>query len=111
MDAYITRFSPEMRTLLEQVRAAIRNAAPDATEAITYGMPTFKLDGRNLVHFAGYAHHIGFYPIPSGISAFKEELAPFKQGKGSVQFPVDEPLPFDLIARIVEFRVMEHRAK
>jgi uncharacterized protein YdhG (YjbR/CyaY superfamily) len=76
-------------------------------EAISYRMPTFKLNGKNLVHFAAFKNHIGFYPIPSGIEAFKEELSAYKQGKGSVQFPLDKPIPYELISRIVEFRVKE----
>ena len=109
IDAYIAGFTPEIRTLLQQVRATIHKAAPDATEAITYGIPTFKLDGKNLVHFAGYARHIGFYSVPSGIAAFKKELAGYKQGKSSVQFPVDKGLSLDLIARIVKYRTREVR--
>jgi len=91
------------------LRAAIRAAAPDAEEKISYQMPTFALHG-NLVHFAAHPHHIGFYPAPSGIAAFAEELAPYKSSKGAVQFPLDQPLPLDLIRRIVEFRVEENRA-
>lgn len=105
IDAYIARFDGEVAARLRRMRAIIAEAAPDATEAISYQMPTFKLHGKNLVHFAGYAHHIGFYPIPSGIEAFQAELAPYKQGKGSVRFPLDEPLPEALVRRIVEYRV------
>ena len=110
IDAYIAQFPKETQTLLKQMRETIRAAAPDATEAISYQMPTFKLHG-NLVHFAGYKKHIGFYPVPSGIEAFKDELSVYKQGKGSVQFPLDQPLPLALIARIVKFRVEENLAK
>ena len=107
IDDYI-RSSPEnVRRILEEMRATIRDAAPGAEEAIRYGMPTFRLHGKNLVHFAAFAHHIGFYPIPSGIEAFKKELAPYKQGKGSVQFPLDQPMPYDLVKKIVIFRVTE----
>lgn len=109
IDEYIAGFPPATRAVLEEVRALIRAAAPDATETISYAIPTFDLRGRHLVHFAGYAKHIGFYPVPSGMEAFKEELASYKQGKGSVQFPLDRPLPADLIRRIVEFRVAESR--
>ena len=90
------------------MRQTIRDAAPGAVEAISYQMPTFKLNGRNLVHFAAFKSHIGFYPIPSGIEAFKEELSPYKQGKGSVQFPLDKPIPYDLVERIVKYRVKEN---
>ena len=107
IDEYIAQFPPEVRELLEEVRAVIRAAAPDATETIAYAIPTFDLNGKHLVHFAGFSKHIGFYPVPSGIEAFKEELAPYKSGKGSAQFPLGKPLPTDLIRRIVEFRVGE----
>ncbi len=93
------------------MRELIRASAPDATETISYSMPTFDLNGRHLVHFAGYARHIGFYPIPTGIEAFKDDFKPYKQGRGSVQFPLSHPLPADLIRRVVEFRVEENRAR
>lgn len=89
----------------------IKASAPDATEAISYAIPTFDLNGKHLVHFAGYGKHVGFYPTGSGVEAFKEELAPYKRGKGSVQFPLGQPLPTDLIRRIVEFRVQENTEK
>lgn len=108
IDEYIADFPPETRAALEEVRAVIRAAAPEAVETISYAIPTFDLNGKHLVHFAGYAKHIGFYPIPSGMEAFKEELKAYKQGKGSVQFPLDGPMPADLIRRIVEFRVAEN---
>lgn len=108
IDAYIAGFPAETQKALEELRALITATAPGATETISYAMPTFDLNGRHLVHFAGYARHIGFYPIPSGMEAFSEELKPYKQGKGSVQFPLDKPLPMDLIRRIVEFRVREN---
>lgn len=107
VDSYIAEFPPGTRELLEEMRAIIRAAAPAATETISYAMPTFDLDGHHLVHFAAYERHLGFYPVPSGIAAFGEELAPYRSGKGSVQFPLDQPLPVDLIRRIVEFRVAE----
>ncbi len=110
IDEYIAGFPPDVRALLERVRRAIREAAPDAEEAIKYRMPTFVLNG-NLVHFAGYAHHIGFYPTPSGIAAFKKELARYPSAKGSVQFPVDQPIPYPLIGRITRFRVAESKRK
>jgi uncharacterized protein YdhG (YjbR/CyaY superfamily) len=107
IDEYISEFPPETQRVLEQVRMVIRQAAPDATETISYAMPTFDMNGHHLVHFAGYAKHIGFYPVPSGAEAFKEELSVYKGGKGSVQFPLSAPMPTDLIRRIVEFRVGE----
>ena len=111
IDEYITEFPAETRSVLEEIRALISAAAPDATETISYAIPTFDLNGRHLVHFAGYERHIGFYPIPSAMAAFAEELAPYKSGKGSAQFPLGEPLPADLIRRIVEFRVAENLKK
>ncbi len=107
IDEYIAAFPEHIQALLQQVRATVHTAAPDAEEAISYGMPTFKLKG-NLVHFAAFKKHIGFYPVPSGIEAFKQELAAYKGAKGSVQFPIDKPLPLDLISRIVTFRVAEN---
>ncbi len=109
IDEYIARFPPETQRVLEEMRALIRAAAPDATETISYAIPTFDLNGKHLVHFAGFARHIGFYPVPSAVEAFKEELKPYKTGKGSAQFPLGRPLPADLIRRIVEFRVAEAR--
>ncbi len=105
IDAYIAEFPPETQRVLQEVRAVIRQAAPDATETISYAMPTFDLNGRHLVHFAGYAKHLGLYPTPSGTEAFEEDFKPYKRGKGSVQFPLDRPMPLELIRRIVEFRV------
>jgi uncharacterized protein YdhG (YjbR/CyaY superfamily) len=107
IDEYIAGFPPATQKVLEEVRALIQASAPDATETISYAIPTFDLNGRHLVHFAGYAKHVGFYPIPSGMVVFKEELAPYKQGKGSAQFPLSQPMPTGLIRRIVEFRVNE----
>ncbi|PNX53113.1 MAG: hypothetical protein BV458_06115 [Thermoplasmata archaeon M9B2D] len=107
IDAYIAGFPKETQVRLQRLRQVILQAAPDAEEAIRYQMPTFRLAGKNLVHFAAFAHHIGFYPTPSGIAAFKKELSAYKQGKGSVQFPFDEPLPYDLVKKIVMYRVKE----
>ena len=106
IDDYIDGFPPEVKARLRNLRSTIKRAAPLATEKIAYRMPTFYLDG-NLVHFAAFAHHIGFYPTPSGIAAFRDALAKYKNAKGSVQFPHDEPLPLDLVAEIVKFRVGE----
>ena len=110
IDEYIAGFPKDIQLILQKIRETIKKAAPDAVEAISYQMPTFKLHG-NLVHFAGYTHHIGFYPVPSGIEKFKAELSVYKQGKGSVQFPLDQPIPYDLITRIVKFRVEENLKK
>jgi uncharacterized protein YdhG (YjbR/CyaY superfamily) len=109
VDAYIVAFPAEVQTRLNELRAAIRAAAPAAEEVISYQMPTFRLHG-NLVHFAAYTGHIGFYPAPSGVAAFQERLARYKGAKGSVQFPLDEPLPLDLVAEIVRYRVAENLA-
>jgi uncharacterized protein YdhG (YjbR/CyaY superfamily) len=111
IDAYIAEFPPETQKVLEEMRALIKASAPDATEKISYAIPTFDLNGRHFVHFAGYERHIGFYPVPSGVEAFSEELKPYKRGKGSVQFPLGRPLPADLIRRIVAFRVEENTRK
>jgi len=111
IDEYIVGFPPETQKALKVVRALIKASAPDATETISYAIPTFDLNGRHLVHFAGYEKHIGFYPVPNGIAAFAEELKPYKRGKGSVQFPLEQPMPTDLIRRIVEFRVAENAGK
>jgi len=111
IDAYIEGFPPETQSKLTEIRELIASIAPDATETISYAIPTFDLNGKHLVHFAGFAKHVGFYPVPSGMAAFAEELKPYKQGKGSVQFPLGQPLPTDLIRRIVEFRVEENLRK
>jgi len=107
IDEYIRRFPASVQDVLEQIRRTIHQAAPGAVEAISYQMPTFKLGGKNLVHFAGYEHHIGLYPLPSGIAAFETELGPYARGKGSIRFPLDRPIPYDLVRRIVAFRVQE----
>ncbi len=110
IDEYIAGFSPDVQEILQKVRATIKKAAPGAEETIKYRMPTFTLNG-NLVHFAGFKEHIGFYPVPSGIEAFKKELAVYKQGRGSIQFPLDKPIPYGLITKIVKFRVKENLKK
>jgi uncharacterized protein YdhG (YjbR/CyaY superfamily) len=110
IDEYIAGFPKNVREVLRQVRATIAKAAPDAAEAIKYQIPTFVLNG-NLVHFAAFKNHIGFYPTPSAIEAFEGELAPYLHAKGSAQFPLHEPMPLGLIERIVEFRVEEARGK
>jgi uncharacterized protein YdhG (YjbR/CyaY superfamily) len=111
VDEYINSFPEKTRELLKQIRAVIKLAAPDAEEGITYGMPAYKTYGRPLLYFAGFSKHIGFYATPSGHSAFSEELSKYRQGKGSVQFPLDKPLPLDLIAQMTEFRVIENSEK
>ena len=110
LDEYIAGFPRDVQAILERVRATIRKAAPDAEEAIKYRMPTFVLNG-NLVHFAAFKNHIGFYPTPSGIEAFKDELSRYESAKGSVQFPIGKPIPLRLIDKIVKFRVKEAQAK
>lgn len=107
IDDYIAGFPPDVRAILEKIRETIRAAAPDAEETMSYQMPTFTLKG-NLVHFAAFKKHIGFYPVPTGIEEFKSELAGYEGGKGSVKFPLDRPIPFDLISKIVAFRVKEN---
>ena len=109
VDRYVQAQPEPIRELLTQLRETIRRAAPGATEKISYGVPTFDYSG-NLVHFAAFKRHIGFYPTPSGIEAFKAEIKRFKHAKGSVQFPLTGPLPLDLITRIVQFRVKENAA-
>lgn len=112
IDEYIAGFPAEVQAILQKVRATIRQAAPDAQEKIGYGIPTFTLHG-NLVHFAAYKNHIGFYPAPRGIEKFKDELAAYAGSKGTIQFPLDQPIPYELIRRIVIFRVqdnLEHAA-
>lgn len=110
IDEYIATFPEYIQDILEKMKKVIQEAAPEAEEAISYGMPTFKLHG-NLVHFAAYKNHIGFYPAPSGIEAFKEEISEYKSSKGAVQFPLDKPIPYDLVEKIVIFRVKENLEK
>lgn len=110
VDVFIAGYPPAVRELLTELRRVIRENAPGAAEKIAYGIPTFTLNG-NLVHFSGYERHIGFYPGPEGIQAFESELSEYKRAKGSVQFPVDRPLPLDLVARIVRFRAGHNRTK
>jgi uncharacterized protein YdhG (YjbR/CyaY superfamily) len=110
IDEYIAGFPADVQRILQEIRSIIRTAVPDAEEAMKYRMPTFVLNG-NLVHFAAFDKHIGFYPTPSGIEAFKDELSAYHNAKGSVQFPLDKPVPFSLIRKIVKFRVKETRDK
>lgn len=110
IDEFISHYPADIQTLLEQIRTTIRETAPAATEKICYGIPTFALNG-NLVHFAAYNKHIGFYPASSAIQAFQYELAGYNCSKGTVQFPLDKPLPLELIDKIVRFRVQENLSK
>lgn len=110
IDAYIAKWPAEIQDKLQAIRRKIKECAPDAVETISYQMPTFYLQG-NLVHFAAFKNHIGFYPTPTGTETFKEALSVYKGGKGSVQFPLDKPLPLELIGQIVLHRVTENEAK
>ena len=105
IDEYINGFPKETQELLKQIRMTIRKAAPEAEESISYGMPAFKMNGKPLVYFAAFKNHIGFYATPTGHKEFADELSKYKHGKGSVQFPLDKSVPFDLIERITKFRV------
>lgn len=111
IDEYIAGFPKEIQKILEQIRATIKEAAPDAEETISYAIPTFKLNKINLVHFAAFKNHIGFYPTPAGHEAFKKQLSVYKTGKGSVQFPLEKPMPLKLITKIAKFRVKENLEK
>ena len=111
IDEYIADFPEEIQSLLNQVRSTIKQAAPDAEESIGYGMPAYKIHGRPLVYFAAFKNHIGFYATPTGHAEFATELSKYKQGKGSVQFPIDQSIPLKLIEQIVEFRAVENQEK
>ena len=110
IDEYIASFPEDIQKILEEIRATIKAAAPDAEEKISYQMPTFYLNG-NLIHFAAFKNHIGIYPTPSGTQAFKDEISMYQGAKGSIRLPIDEPMPLGLIGRIVEFRVAENLTK
>lgn len=110
IDEYIAGFPPDIQQILQRIRATIRDAAPEAQEKISYAMPPFFLHG-NLVHFAAFKKHIGFYPTPSGTEHFQQQIAAYQSAKGSIQFPLDRPIPYDLIAEIVKFRVQENLAR
>jgi len=105
VDDYISDFPEAIQSVLEEIRDTIRKAAPDALEMISYGIPAFKFKGKPLVYFAAFKNHIGFYPTPTGVEEFEKELSVYKQGKGSVQFPLDKPMPLKLISKIVKFRM------
>lgn len=111
IDEFISTYPSEIQTILQKIRATIQKSAPGAEEAMAYGIPTFKLNGRNLVHFSAFKEHIGFYPTPSGIEAFKKELSAYEGAKGSVKFPLSKPIPYALITKIVKFRVKEELEK
>jgi uncharacterized protein YdhG (YjbR/CyaY superfamily) len=110
VDEYVASFPPKPRKILRSIRKTIRSVEPDFEEAIRYGIPTFRLDGKNVVHFAGHAKHTAVYPAPRAAPELRAELARYGGGKGTVQFPLDEPVPHDLVRRIVEYRLREHRA-
>ena len=110
IDQYISRFPDEVQVKLQAIRETIKKAAPEAEEVISYGMPGYKLHGA-LVYFAGNKHHIGFYPVPFGIKAFEKELGPYKSAKATAQFPYNKPIPFDLVTKIVQFRMKENLEK
>ena len=110
IDEYIEQFPSEIQEILTSIRNVIKESAPEATEKISYQMPTFYLHG-NLVHFAAFKKHIGFFPTPSGVEAFKDQLTSYKTSKGTIQFPLDQPIPFGLISEIVKFRVEENSVK
>ncbi|MDN3724238.1 DUF1801 domain-containing protein [Aequorivita sp. SDUM287046] len=111
IDAYISTFSEEIQLILTSIRKRINSIAPKAEESMSYGMPAFKLNGKPLIYFGGYKNHIGFYALPSGNVAFKKELANYKTGKGSIQFPLEKPMPWKLIEKIVKFRMEEIQSK
>lgn len=111
IDEYIARVPSDVRKQMQKIRATIKKAAPTAEEAISYQIPTFKLNGKNLIHFAAFTNHIGLYPAPRGVDEFKEELSVYDGGKGTVQFPFDQPIPVELISRIVKFRVRQAAKK
>lgn len=111
VDEYIKTFPKDIQNILERIMQTVKKAAPEAEEAISYQIPTFKLNGKNLVHFAAWKNHIGFYPTPTGIEEFKRELSPYKIAKGTVQFPIETPIPYDLIRQIVKFRIKDIQKK
>ena len=110
IDDYIQSFPEEVQALLQQIRAAIKKDAPGAEERISYGIPTFNLNGRYLIYFAGFKNHVSIYPAPRENESFKEKLAAYKGGKGTVQFPINKPLPLALISQIIKFKVKENKA-
>lgn len=111
IDEYIAGFPKDVQEILQKIRRTIRKAAPQAEETISYKMPTFNLNGNYLIYFAAYKKHIALYPAPVGVPEFEEEIAPYASGKGTLQFPLNKPLPYNLITRIVKFRVKENRTR
>ena len=111
IDEYILTFPGEVQAVLEKVRQAIHNAVPEAEEAISYGIPVFNLNGKHVVFFAGWKHHISLYPLPAGDEAFQQELAHYKRAKGSIQFPLNKPIPYDFVKQIVTLLVRESPEK
>ena len=111
INQYIKTFPEDVQRILEKIRQTIRKEAPEAVETISYQMPTFDLNGRHLVHFAAWKNHIAFYPVPSGTESFEKELSPYIKGKGTIQFPLSKPIPYDLVKKIVRFRIKENLAK
>ena len=111
IDEYIAGFPKETQKILEQIRTTIKKAAPGGEESISYAIPTFTFRGHHLIYFAGYKNHIGLYPVPRGNEVFKKELSDYKGGKGTVQFPLDKPMPLNLITKIVKFRIKENLEK
>ena len=108
IDEYISTFPDDTQAILEKMRQAIQKAAPDAMETMSYGIPTFNLNGKHLVFFAGWKHHISLYPIPAGDAAFQQKIAHYKRAKGTIQFPLDTPIPYDLVEKIVTLLMMEN---
>lgn len=111
IDEYIRDYPKDVQSILQKIRQIVKTVAPKGKEAIKYGLPTLILNGKNLVHFGGFKHHIGFYPTPSGTSAFTKELSAYEGGKGSIRFPLDQPIPYPLITKIIKFRVKENTAR
>ena len=111
IDGYISTFPSDIQAILENVRQAIQKAAPEATETITYGIPTFNLNGKHLVFFAGWKHHISLYPLPAGDEAFRQAISHYKKAKGTIQFPLDKPTPYDLVEQIVTLLMKENPEK
>ena len=111
IDEYISTFPDDTQAILEKMRQAIQKAAPDAMETMSYGIPTFNLNGKHLVFFAGWKHHISLYPIPAGDAAFQQKIAHYKRAKGTIQFPLDTPIPYDLVEKIVTLLMMENPEK
>jgi uncharacterized protein YdhG (YjbR/CyaY superfamily) len=111
IDEYIAGFPQDIQKILQKIRRTIKKAAPGAEETISYKIPTFNLKGKYIVYFAAYKKHIGFYPVPMGKTEFKKELSAYEAGKGTAKFPLDKPIPFNLITKIVKFRVKENLAK